>query len=325
MQALFIFCKDRNMDIDKIASLSSINIHDLNSKSRYKVTNHQMETLWKNIVHFSNDKLTGLHFGAAMQLAALNAVGQIIQTSSTVKEALQHAGTLLHLITDYYTMLIEEQSKTFSVSFIKNKGYEKFPCSMKHIGDFLVTFTLYEMRGLLLTNPEPIKIGIPSFHKDYKAEYEIIFNCRVSKSENYSINFKKEFLATPIITANYEIQTLLLNQIHQLLQPQKLKGSFSRRIFNYLITNSYLYAMSIEAVAGNFNMSVRTLQRKLKEEGISYLVIVEEVRKTLAIHYIENSSSSVKEIAAIIGYSEPSAFVRAFKKWTGITPSAYRT
>lgn len=83
--------------------------------------------------------------------------------------------------------------------------------------------------------------------------------------------------------------------------------------------------MSIEAVAGNFNMSVRTLQRKLKEEGISYLVIVEEVRKTLAIHYIENSSSSVKEIAAIIGYSEPSAFVRAFKKWTGITPSAYRT
>ena len=138
------------------------------------------------------------------------------------------------------------------------------------------------------------------------------------------MEFRKEYLQTKIITANYQIQTLLIEQITKLQNPTSLSGGFSKRIFNFLIANSYLYSLSIESVAGNFNISVRTLQRKLKEEGVSYLQIIEEVRKSLAIHYIKKSSSSVKEISAILGYSEPSGFVRAFKKWTGKTPSEYR-
>lgn len=324
LQALFIFCEDRNMDIYKLASLAGLSVNKLNSKSKFDVSNQQMENIWKNSVQFSNDELIGLHFGTAMQLAALNVVGQIIQTSSTIKDALQQVSSLIHLITDFYTMQIEEKPETFTVSFIKNEGYDDFPVSQKQMGDFLIAFALYEMKGLLLKNPKPLKIELPSYKKDNETEYEAILKCRVRKSENYKLEFKKEFLLTPIITANYEIQTLLLNQINQLQNPKELNGDFSKRIFNYLIANSYLYSLSMEAVAGNFNISVRTLQRKLKGEGVSYQQIVEEVRKSLAVHYIENSSSSVKEISIVLGYSEPSAFVRAFKKWTGKAPTTYK-
>ena len=145
------------------------------------------------------------------------------------------------------------------------------------------------------------------------------FKCRTTLYRAFA-----KHLAIKIITANYQIQTLLIEQITKLQNHTSLSGGFSKRIFNFLIANSYLYSLSIESVAGNFNISVRTLQRKLKEEGVSYLQIIEEVRKSLAIHYIKKSSSSVKEISAVLGYSEPSGFVRAFKKWTGKTPSEYR-
>jgi len=156
-------------------------------------------------------------------------------------------------------------------------------------------------------------------------DYEIILKCPIGKAEHYTVEFPREYLDFPIITANYEVQTLRINQMNKLQNPNELTGALSKRIFNYLLANSYLYSLSIEAVAGNFNVSVRTLQRKLKDEGASYVQIAEEVRKSLAVHYMQNSNSSIKEISTILGYAEPSAFVRAFKKWTGKTPTEYRT
>jgi AraC-like DNA-binding protein len=324
LQALFVFCEERGLDTKRLATLSGISLRELNTKPTFKITNQQLENIWKNIVQLSKNELVGLHFGATMQIAALGVVGQVIQMSNNVKEALQHACSMIHLLTDFYTMKVEEKAKTFTITFQKNNGFDNFSTAQNQMGDFLIAFTLYELKGLLLDNPKPIKASFPTYKKTYDREYENILKCFIKKSDSYVLEFRKEYLQTKIITANYEIQSLFIEQINKLQNPTSLNGGFSKRIFNFLVANSYLYSLSIESVAGNFNISVRTLQRKLKEEGVSYLQIVEEVRKSFAIHYIKKSSSTVKEIAAILGYSEPSGFVRAFKKWTGKTPTEYR-
>jgi AraC-like DNA-binding protein len=324
LQALFVFCEERGLDTKRLATLSGISLRELNTKPTFKITNQQLENIWKNIVQLSKNELVGLHFGATMQIAALGVVGQVIQMSNNVKEALQHACSMIHLLTDFYTMKVEEKAKTFTITFQKNNGFDNFSTAQNQMGDFLIAFTLYELKGLLLDNPKPIKASFPTYKKTYDREYENILKCFIKKSDSYVLEFRKEYLQTKIITANYEIQSLFIEQINKLQNPTSLNGGFSKRIFNFLVANSYLYSLSIESVAGNFNISVRTLQRKLKEEGVSYLQIVEEVRKSFAIHYIKKTSSTVKEIAAILGYSEPSGFVRAFKKWTGKTPTEYR-
>ena len=79
-----------------------------------------------------------------------------------------------------------------------------------------------------------------------------------------------------------------------------------------------------ESIANELHMSLRTLQRKLESEGTTFKRLLEETRKGLAIQYMAESHHSVNEITYLLGFSEASNFSRAFKRWTGQSPSAYR-
>ena len=72
------------------------------------------------------------------------------------------------------------------------------------------------------------------------------------------------------------------------------------------------------------HVSLRSLQRKLKEEDTSYKDLLEETRRQLALQYLRDSRRSIGEITYLLGFSEPSNFTRAFKRWTGKSPVQYR-
>jgi AraC-like DNA-binding protein len=83
--------------------------------------------------------------------------------------------------------------------------------------------------------------------------------------------------------------------------------------------------ISEDEAAVHLHMSPRTLQRKLAEANTTYLQLVDATRKDLALRYIEDPRRSVTDITFSLGFSQPSAFTRAFKRWTGLNPSDYRT
>ena len=71
-------------------------------------------------------------------------------------------------------------------------------------------------------------------------------------------------------------------------------------------------------------MSGRTLQRRLASEGVSYQQLLDETRKEAAVRYISEPTLAICEVAYLVGYSEPAPFHRAFKRWYGMTPEAFR-
>ena len=83
--------------------------------------------------------------------------------------------------------------------------------------------------------------------------------------------------------------------------------------------------MAFEKIAKTIGMSERTLQRKLKEKGTTFRSILDEIRKELAVSYVRDLDIPLSEIAFILGFSEQSAFSRAFKRLTGISPSEVRS
>ena len=79
----------------------------------------------------------------------------------------------------------------------------------------------------------------------------------------------------------------------------------------------------MEEVARMMGVSRATLFRKLKAEGINFEQLHDQLRQTLAIHYLQGGKVTVNETAYLLGYSEASSFSRAFKRWTGRAPSTY--
>jgi len=81
---------------------------------------------------------------------------------------------------------------------------------------------------------------------------------------------------------------------------------------------------SVRLAAGRMQIPVRTLQRRLKEEGITYRELVEEFRFREACRRLNDTDDRVATIAAALGYKDPSHFSRAFRRWSGVRPSEYR-
>jgi AraC-like DNA-binding protein len=79
-----------------------------------------------------------------------------------------------------------------------------------------------------------------------------------------------------------------------------------------------------EGLAGELNLTPATMRRRLHEEGTSYQSIKDQLRRDLAIGYLSHTDRSVMEIALELGFSERSAFHRAFRKWTGASPGEFR-
>jgi AraC-like DNA-binding protein len=84
-----------------------------------------------------------------------------------------------------------------------------------------------------------------------------------------------------------------------------------------------LGTLTADAVAAQFSMSNRTLRRRLQQEATSYQEILDDVRAELASYYLTNEKRRIDEIAFLLGFSDPSAFTKAFRRWTGETPADF--
>ncbi len=82
--------------------------------------------------------------------------------------------------------------------------------------------------------------------------------------------------------------------------------------------------MTAERIAEQLHLSVRTLRRRLEEEGWSFRGLLSDVRQRLALHYVQDRTLSLTEISYRLGFTQPSSFTRAFRGWTGQSPTEAR-
>ena len=97
------------------------------------------------------------------------------------------------------------------------------------------------------------------------------------------------------------------------------------RVRTHLVESMPSGRVHEEATAKALHMSVRSLQRKLKQEGTTFKKVLDDTRRELSISYIKDKHTSINEITYLLGYSDPANFSRAFKRWTGMAPTAART
>lgn len=133
-----------------------------------------------------------------------------------------------------------------------------------------------------------------------------------------------ETLALPLLTADASLQEVVESHARGLLQKFPEEQGLDARLRNAICEELRRGQLSLERVARRLGSPPRTLQRRLKLEGTSFATLVDSVRRELAERYLRDRRVSVQETAFLLGFSDVSAFHRAFVRWTGQTPRRFR-
>jgi AraC-like DNA-binding protein len=156
------------------------------------------------------------------------------------------------------------------------------------------------------------------------AEYELLFPCPMTFSAaQSSLLFHSRYLSMPLLQDERTLKHFLEHSPADLLSRPDDGDSLSSQLRRLLSRDNARWP-DLEAVAAHLHISPQTLRRHLREEGTSFQELKDQLRRDIAIHHLRRADLSLQQIAEQLGFSEPSAFHRAFKKWTGLTPGAYR-
>jgi AraC-like DNA-binding protein len=157
------------------------------------------------------------------------------------------------------------------------------------------------------------------------SEHRRIFGAPVRfRMPRNKLIFDSSHLALPLVGADAELCALLDRHAEELLAKTASRGAVSHRVRQMLQEAMQDGDPGLEAVARRMGISSRTLQRKLKEEDTSHQDLLDEMRRDLSKRYLREPGMAICEVAYLLGFSEPSAFHRAFRRWTGTTPKEYR-
>ena len=171
-----------------------------------------------------------------------------------------------------------------------------------------------QLHAISLTYPEPA----------HASDYDLLFPCqRTFCAPQTELVFASRYLDMPLLQDERTLKQFLLHSPADLLARPAGGNSLSSQIRRLLGRDCRQWP-DLEAVADALHTSPQTLRRHLREEGSSFQEIKDHLRRDLAIYHLGRDELALHVIAEQLGFSEPSAFHRAFKKWTGLTPGAYR-
>ncbi|EDY86659.1 AraC-type DNA-binding domain-containing protein [gamma proteobacterium HTCC5015] len=159
----------------------------------------------------------------------------------------------------------------------------------------------------------------------HQSAYKAIFNTELHFDQAVTqLEFPAKFLELPVAQSERTLVEFLRESPADLLARPAKDESYAGRIRALIGYDIECDLPAFESVAEQLGLSPQTLRRRLKEEGTSYQELKDLIRRDIALHFLNKPQYSIHEIAQKVGFAEPSAFHRAFKKWVGLTPSDYR-
>ncbi len=314
-------------DLDQILTITGKSADELHEETCV-VDDMTYNKVVELTVEISEDNFFGLHSGENLNLAAAGIIVQLAQTSETVKQAIELCCQYANLGCSALPLTLIEANKQYKVILTPNELWKnQSTVSFQHTTEGVIAFTIKEFSSLTRMRQNPIAVHLtwPKAKDKDIAEYERVFGCPVHFSQDeIAIVLKKEHVEEKVITANYNLLSVLIS--HATEKSASLTKTLG---FVSLVKQSMLKLIkpefpTIDQVASHLNISARTLQRKLKDEGNTYKELIDELKLDFAISYLNQPELHISEIAYLLSYADASAFNRSFKRWTGKTPGEYR-
>jgi AraC-like DNA-binding protein len=282
----------------------------------------QIVKLYEEAARLSGDDAFGLHVGEQVDPTVFDVLGYSVINSPTFGDALDRVVRYNSLWTNGSGFTVEHDKSLTTVTYAY---FEPIPGERRQ--DCEMTLAALAVLGRRVTNTEwaAREVRFQHARPADTGEHDRIFRCplRFNAPANELV-FDSAYLDLRIVKADPNLCAVLDRHAGELLAKYPREDSFLERVRAIMKNEFKGGEASLERIAEQVGLSSRTLQRKLHELGTSHQELLDQMRKELAMRYLREPEMAICEVAYLLGFSESSALHRAFKRWTGKTPSEFR-
>jgi len=280
------------------------------------------QQLWTLALTHTNDSQLGLRLALKPYNNEMNLVSHVFFNSNNLREGLKQYIRYFALINNSLRVELSTTEDQAILRFICEQAEHYCSQDMEH------TLALSVMRIKEHLNPKAsIVLDEVQFqHQNSDSSlYHKVFQCPVLFNQVHSsLIFKKKYLDYAFPKKSTHLFNFLISHLEKLLSKLKKDDDLKQKVSRLVEKSLANGAIDAENIAQLVHMSRHTLYRRLKAEGVSYHELVDQIRKNKALELLKAKQHTLSEIAFLLGFSELSAFSRAFKKWTGQSPAKYQ-
>ena len=322
MRVLCQLAEDQGISLADCLRHTHISIAQLNDAFAQVTAQQELQLIENILAAYKNpDHHLGLEAGRYYHLNTFGIWGFALVNSPTLRDAI-HLGlryldltfafnqVRLHETDDEVILILDDKAIPSSCrQFLLDRDLSSIMTMVEELFNYRPP-----LKNVCFEYPEP---------KDL-TRYQQIFGITPQFNAPYhGVCFAKAFLDMPIPQSNLHTAAMCEAQCRELLRRQHQRSGIAAKVRDFLLVQPQTMP-SMEEVASHLCMSSRTLRRHLTAEQVSYRLLADEVRMTLAEELLKIPSLTLEEIAIRVGYSEVSNFLHAFKRCTQQTPSQYR-
>lgn len=306
--------------------MSGTTTADLCTITRHPATPRFAFSLWRelldDIAQQVNHPALGLAIAAYVQPKHLGILAYIAMSCDDLAQALTRYRDFYRLIYDGSPLQIERQGQYLHIRWDALATH----CVTQITDEIAIALLVqFIQQGLDMQQVFLHQVNFRQAAPKNLPFYRQYFACPVKFAQPYTeLILHDQVLQQPIQQADQTLQQLLMQQAQALLSQLPHSTQLDERLQQALLHGLQRNDYQIERIAIQLNLSVRQLQRHLQQQRSSYQQRLQQIRQLLAIQYLKDPLLSLQEIALLLSYSEQSAFQRAFKQWTGITPKQWR-
>jgi len=316
----------RRLPVDgllKEVGLSKTELNDPEARLPYV----SVVKLIQGAAHLTGEPCYGLRLGASRNARERGLLGFVALNSPTLMDAVVNLQRFYKIVREGGEFEIERNGPVVAVKIRESDPALR---GLKHNIGFLVASLVRGCRDLTRQAIPPLRAEFTYEEPDAKvrAEYAEVLGCPVEfgAKEWVVLAYPEEAMHLPVEGADAKLLKILELACHKIVGP----GSSPKtqdlvyRVRELIIERLPKSSANIDAIADELNIGSKTLERRLAERGESFSTLLDETRQKAVKHYLEATDLRLSEVAYMVGYTEPAALVRAFKRWTGETPSQFR-
>ena len=311
--------KELNLKSDEILYAHGLNTNYFDRIGTDEMMDFELAIrLIESVAKESGQHHCGVLMGSKQDIHFLGIIGYLMEQSKDVLDALNALSQHLSIHTPT-PVTIEDYGQLTGINFINILPLSR----QSYSNEMAMAQAMVIMKTLCGNQFRPKSVHFNHARKSDSTIYERIFRSPVhfeqSKTE---LIFDSELNNQPILRADPLLKEILTRQIEQIKTDESMdiRSQVEPLIRRSLQSQRY----QIDRVAKHLSLHPRTLQRKLKDAGMNYSKIVEDIRKDVATERLKNSNITIMQLSDYLGYNDNTAFTRAFKKWFGETPVQWR-